>query len=192
MATIRMAVPQDIEALTKIRFDLVQEYDASISANDYPAFSESCKSFLLEAIADGSKWKIWVAEVGDRVAACMFLQLVEKVPRPGGDSAPFGYLTNVYTVPEYRGQGIGRRLLREITVWAAAQKLDFIIVWPSENSVAFYSRNGFSAVQASGYHVDSPGIKAAKLELVTVVHLYSRTIIEAAAGVLPLRLLRGF
>ncbi|MNP46328.1 Acetyltransferase (GNAT) family protein [compost metagenome] len=52
-------------------------------------------------------------------------------------------MTNVYTVPDHRGKGIGSRLLKNIEEWAKTNEYEFIIVWPSEWSVDFYERNGY-------------------------------------------------
>jgi len=52
-------------------------------------------------------------------------------------------MTNVYTIPEYRGQGIGSELLSNINEWANEQKYEFIIVWPSDEGVSFYNKNGY-------------------------------------------------
>jgi GNAT superfamily N-acetyltransferase len=52
-------------------------------------------------------------------------------------------MTNVYTVPEYRSQGIGGQLLKRIKEWGSEQKLEFIMVWPSDEAVSFYARNGY-------------------------------------------------
>jgi GNAT superfamily N-acetyltransferase len=69
------------------------------------------------------------------------------VPRPGRFSGHnrYGYVTNVYAEPEVRGQGIGSRLLERVVEWAREQGLQFLIVWPSEESVRFYERGGFRA-----------------------------------------------
>lgn len=145
MTMVRLAQTKDIDTLTRMRFDFSREYDDSISNDAYDEFAGRCSAFLQKAIADDSNWKVWVAEVDGRVVANMFVQIVEKVPRPGVDaSSPFGYVTNVYTHPDYRGQGIGSQIHGEIARWAAENRLDFLIVWPSDNSVEFYARNGFA------------------------------------------------
>jgi GNAT superfamily N-acetyltransferase len=54
-------------------------------------------------------------------------------------------VTNVYTRPPYRGQGIGTELLERVKAWARGEDLQVLIVWPGEESVAFYERAGFSA-----------------------------------------------
>lgn len=39
----------------------------------------------------------------------------------GTDSSPVGFLEGWYVVPEWRGRGIGRALLREVREWTRAQ-----------------------------------------------------------------------
>jgi len=78
------------------------------------------------------------------IAAHVYIQLIDKVPRPGRVTYPFAYMTNVYTDPDYRAQGIGSQLLQAIREWAKANKYEFIIVWPSEEARGFYSRNGYA------------------------------------------------
>lgn len=143
MTVVRLAETKDIDVLTKMRFDFSREYDSSISEDNYAEFAERFAIFLQKAITGGSNWRIWVAEIDGTVIAHMFVQIVEKVPRPGR-SAPFGYVTNVYTLPDYRGKGIGTQIHEVMTQWSTESKLDFLIVWPSENSVEFYARNGFA------------------------------------------------
>jgi GNAT superfamily N-acetyltransferase len=144
MSVIRMATDGDIDVLTRMRFDFSCEYDESITLDDYPEFAIRCETFLRAAMTSESNWRIWVAESDGQIVAHMFVQLVEKVPRPGRVSSPFGYVTNVYTLPLYRGQGVGTQIHNEITKWARGNDLDFLILWPSDNSVEFYARNGFS------------------------------------------------
>jgi GNAT superfamily N-acetyltransferase len=52
-------------------------------------------------------------------------------------------MTNVYTVKEYRNNGIGSLLLSTINNWAKENKYEFIIVWPSDDSINYYKKNGY-------------------------------------------------
>jgi len=52
-------------------------------------------------------------------------------------------VTNVYTRPDYRGQGVGTHVMTHVLQWANEQELESLIVWPSEASVGFYARAGF-------------------------------------------------
>jgi hypothetical protein len=53
-------------------------------------------------------------------------------------------MTNVYTVAAMRDLGVGSKLLAAATTWAHDSHLELIIVWPSERSVAWYCRGGFT------------------------------------------------
>ncbi|WP_338080684.1 GNAT family N-acetyltransferase [Cohnella luojiensis] len=52
---------------------------------------------------------IRVAETNGVIASRIYIQLIDKVPRPGRVTYPFAYMTNVYTDPDYRSRGIGVR-----------------------------------------------------------------------------------
>ncbi|WP_374019090.1 GNAT family N-acetyltransferase [Paenibacillus thiaminolyticus] len=52
-------------------------------------------------------------------------------------------MTNVYTLPEHRGKGLGSQSLKQVERWSRKNEFEFIIVWPSEWSIEFYERNGY-------------------------------------------------
>ena len=66
------------------------------------------------------------------------------MPKPNGKAKYIAYLTNVYTRKEYRNQGIGTELLTYIKGYLAEHKCELLFVWPSEKSMNWYERNGFS------------------------------------------------
>lgn len=104
-------------------------------------YDEECRGFLVDAL-QGSRWKIFVAVSDDGILAShQYAQLIDKVPRPGKKTRKFGYVTNVYTRPGFRGQGIGTAVSQALKQWAPGQELEFLLVWPSEWSVRFYERN---------------------------------------------------
>ncbi|OBR68941.1 acetyltransferase [Paenibacillus oryzae] len=140
---IRLANNNDFDQLIRMRWDFTNEYNEhKIEENQYNDFYLECMSFLTEAI-NNNKWFIWVADLDGQIISHIYIELIFKVPRPGRKTNPFTYMTNVYTLPEHRGKGIGSQLLKEIEVWAKINKYEFIIVWPSERSIEFYERNGY-------------------------------------------------
>lgn len=140
---IRPARRDDIPALVSLRRAFTYE-DPPPSAEPREGYEEACARFLDEAIG-GEGWTIWVAEDGGEVVAHALVELVAKVPRPVQSPSRFGYLTNVYALPAYRGSGVGSDLLRAVQEWARAAELEFLIVWPTPASRRFYSRLGFDA-----------------------------------------------
>lgn len=139
---VRKASVDDIEALIMMRWEFTLEHQPEVR-DDYELFATECRAFLLQAI-QGERWQIWVAQLEGVIASHVYIQLIDKVPRPGRITYPFAYMTNVYTDPAYRSRGIGSRLLETIQSWAVENKLEFIIVWPSEEGRDFYARNGYT------------------------------------------------
>jgi ribosomal protein S18 acetylase RimI-like enzyme len=85
----------------------------------------------------------WVAEAGGEIVAHVCVQYVKKIPKPQRLHNAYGYVTNVYTKPKFRGQGIASELLRRVKSWAREHDLEFLITWPSEQGAALYERAGF-------------------------------------------------
>lgn len=140
---IRLATEKDIDQLIKMRWDFTNEFnETKVGEEEYDLFYQECNSFLIEALRN-DRWFIWVAEKDDTILSHVYIEIINKVPRPGRKTNPFTYMTNVYTVPEHRGQQIGSKLLKQIEIWSRKNEYEFIIVWPSEWSTEFYARNGY-------------------------------------------------
>jgi predicted acetyltransferase len=139
---IRLAELKDSTQLIEMRWDFTVEYDKSKKDSSFEDFEQECHSFLEKAI-NSDQWFIWVAEINERIVSHIYIELIQKVPRPGRRTFPFAYMTNVYTVPEYRNKGIGSDMLRMINKWIKENKYEFVIVWPSEDSIHFYKKNGY-------------------------------------------------
>lgn len=135
---VRMAGPTDARGVAELRWRLKN--------NDEPPKDADLTS-LVKAIAGESGDLVhWVAESEGDILAVMSVRLVRKVPKPGKPSAQWGYLTNVYTVPERRNDRLGARLLAAVKDWAKKKKgLEFLIVWPGERARSFYEKAGFTA-----------------------------------------------
>jgi GNAT superfamily N-acetyltransferase len=140
---IRPAVARDASDLARMRHALYSEHGPEREPLD--EYIDRFAGFVHDALASDA-WRVWVAELEGRVVGTMWLQLVERVPRPGEDrgALPIGYLTNVFVEPDLRNGGLGSRMLEEIITWARARGVEELIVWPSERSGPFYARAGFS------------------------------------------------
>lgn len=142
MAVIRLATLDDVDDLVQMRWEFSED-ERSNGIVSFEAFHKICSEFLINAI-NGGDWYIWVAEIEKNIVSHMYLQLIHKVPRPGKSPDPyFGYVTNVYTRPDYRSKGIGTKIHRAMEQWSKENNVEFLILWPSSESVQFYSRNGF-------------------------------------------------
>jgi len=142
--TFRQAVPADAEELARLRWAFRTELHLeSEPAHPWEEFRAAMLSFLAGAFASGD-WTIWLAESGGRTVAHIYIRRIWKVPNPVQFDPCIGYVTNVYTIPEWRCQGVGGELMRVVQQWAAEAGFELLFLWPSRLSVPFYLREGFS------------------------------------------------
>ena len=108
---------------------------------DLATFDERMTRFLEDAV-DDPHWRIFVGEVDGRVVATAYMQAIGKVPRPWPNPS-WGYVTTVFTRPEFRDKGVGGAVLRALIDHAREEGMEGLLLWPSERSVPFYERLGF-------------------------------------------------
>ena len=125
-----------------MRWDFRLEEAPGATRHDQATFLDACAAFLRQGLAE-QRWTYWVAQEGSQIVSHIYIQRVPKVPKPNKLDDALGYVTNVYTRPAYRGQGIGTQLMTHVLQWAREHDLESLIVWPSETSVGFYERAGF-------------------------------------------------
>jgi GNAT superfamily N-acetyltransferase len=138
----RLAADSDLPELAGMRWDFRTEIHPIPEGATRDAFIPPCVDFLRDALASG-RWLFWIAEENGQIVSQIFVQRIRKMPRPGKLLAEFGYVTNVYTLPAFRGRGIGAVLMAYVKEWAHQEKLDILILWPSQKARPFYHRAGF-------------------------------------------------
>jgi GNAT superfamily N-acetyltransferase len=139
---VRLAAPDDVHQLADLRWRLQTDDAEVLDIEERNRFVTEFANSVLARFRDESLIH-WVAEFDGRIVAVMSVATVRKVPSPKSISRHWGYLTNCYTLPEFRNMGIGSRLMSAVRVWATSQKYEFLAVWPSDRSYPFYERSGF-------------------------------------------------
>lgn len=140
----RLATVEDAEALAEMRWEFRLEEAPGPTVHSKEEFLPVCMAFVAQGLREGN-WHFWVAEDHGTLVSQICVQTIIKMPKPNRLDDRFGYVTNVYTRPAYRNQGIGSELMRHVVAWASACEMENLLVWPSERSVPFYARAGFSA-----------------------------------------------
>jgi GNAT superfamily N-acetyltransferase len=154
---IRPATAGDADEIARLRWEFSLEEREPTERGD--AFMRRMASELRRYLASG-RWSIWVAEDPDaprRVIATVFLQRIDKVPRPYPRPAAWGYITNVFVDATWRDQGVGRSVMDVAIAAARSEGLDTLLLWPSSRAVPFYERAGFApATGAMEMPLDEP------------------------------------
>ena len=98
---------------------------------------------IFEIITIGNDLFCWVA-VDNEIVAHIFIYVIHKIPMPHRMNASWGRVATVRTIPAYRNQGVGSALMEHVKTWSRALDLQELIVYPSEQSISFYERAGFT------------------------------------------------
>ena len=141
---VRRATADDAEELARIRWQWSNEGRTPTATRE--AFLAEMVA-MVHAYLEGGHWTIWVAVDGttERLAGTAFLQRIDKVPRPYPRPSSWGYVSNVYVVPELRDRGIGRRIMDALIRESRHEGMDRLLLSPSDRAVPFYRRLGFGS-----------------------------------------------
>jgi N-acetylglutamate synthase-like GNAT family acetyltransferase len=137
-----MADERDMHSLSEMRWvhEMDENSNYEISKED---FILECSVFLKKGLNNGT-WTYWIAEENGEIIANIYIHRIHKVPKPQKLHAAIGYVTNVHTREQYRNKGIGTKLLNHVIEWARNSGIELLFVWPSQKSVPYYKRTGFT------------------------------------------------
>lgn len=140
--TIRLATAADAQCLAEMRY----QFRAAIAPvnEDEAEFTARCRAWMQTRLGTTDKWYCWVAESAHTIIGHLWLQLIEKIPNPIAEPEFHAYITNVYVLPDARGQGIGTDLLQTALNWSRARDVQTVILWPTPQSRSLYLRHDFA------------------------------------------------
>ena len=115
-------------------------------------------------VAFGAWWEaerasrtFFVVECDGVAAGMANVKRYDRMPVAGRSSAGWwGYVGNVFVLPEYRNAGVGRILMEELISWSASVGMEHLRLAPSGRSWPFYERLGFQPGSVAEF--DPPGI----------------------------------
>jgi GNAT superfamily N-acetyltransferase len=140
--TIRPATSDDIPAIVTQRRRMFEDM-----GHTNPALLEAARipfiQWLEERLANG-RYLAWMAETSDSQVVAGAGLWLQDWPPGFFDIAPYrGYILNVYTNPEYRGQGLARQLVQEAVDWCAEQHIHVVSLHASDQGRSIYEKMGF-------------------------------------------------
>ena len=144
MLQYKIATSADIAELMQIRLEMLRE------VNDLPpdyAFSEEFCSYSRDYFLNGQHTTVLAVDEKDeengKTIGCATLCYMEFMPtfsHPTGKRAP---LMNVYTAPDYRGQGIARRIVEWLLEEAKCRGITEISLDATASGRPLYRKLGF-------------------------------------------------
>ncbi len=133
-------MPDDAARLAELRWEFRASKTTPVETRD--AFLARCAGWMRDALASGA-WRAWVA-IDDRdVVGQVWAHLLPKLPNPALEREQHLYVSNMFVTPSARG-GVGTKLLDATLAFARAQRVDRVILWPTDRSRTMYMRAGFA------------------------------------------------
>lgn len=140
--TVRRASFEDVSTLTQLRLSSLREMGALAKDADLPALTHAISSFFERKIPNG-EFVAWVADNGENIIATAGLVFFERLPVADCLFGMDAYVMNVYTTPEWRGQGISTMLMSELTHFASNAGVSRIRLHTSTRARKLYEGLGF-------------------------------------------------
>ena len=136
----RLATVKDVNCLARLFWEHTDEFESRNPA-DKETFVSECAENIKQRL--DKDLFCWVVENDECIVAHANIIVAQKIPRPGKIVRRWGRLSTVRTIPEFRNQGVGGKLMETIKEWCREQGFEELLVGPSEKSVTFYERAGF-------------------------------------------------
>jgi GNAT superfamily N-acetyltransferase len=142
----RLATSNDIDQLVKLRVLMQKEVHQATDDNVDSDYLTGVEKYFKRTINAGSYYSA-VAEINGELVAATGLVVYEKPPSLKGRSGRVGYITNVYTLPEYRKQGIASKLMELTANQAKKDGVDKLHLWSTDDGKGVYERVGFTPIK---------------------------------------------
>lgn len=140
-----LAKAEDIELLTSLRIEMRKEREEVPPPEDPEKFREQVKEYFASSLAKGSFISFLLFEEG-KVAACSGLCIERHPPTYADPEGYFGYITNMFTLKEFRGRGYAKLLLDEIRKEAERSHCRKLLLNASSMGKPLYEKYGFKDV----------------------------------------------
>jgi len=141
MIAYRKASFNDIEALSAMRVSMLCE-EGYTDPDFQETLFRNTSDYLRRGLSDSSIG-LWAAAVGDKIIAMCCVSYFHLPPNELCLSGKSAHLGNMYTLPEYRRQGIAAKLLELAAAEAKSNQCERLLLVPTEKGAPLYEKFGF-------------------------------------------------
>jgi GNAT superfamily N-acetyltransferase len=140
-----------IRPATLADLDILKVYEQAMVTTELPMDStlkqdEKIYYYDLNELIESEKCLLLVAEDDGKVIGTGYAKILLEEKRNQYDFDEYGYLGFMYLLPEYRGQGINQRIVKELIQWVKAQGLKEIrlkVYSKNPKAIRAYEKAGF-------------------------------------------------
>ena len=142
MYRIRLATLDDLDELLRLRLDFLEEVGSLKEGADGDELGAAMRDYLVRKMPSGA-FLAWVAESEGAIVATSGVTIFERPPNGANPAGLEAYLSNMYTLPGWRGRGLGTALVEAIVAHLKATRVRRIWLHATEQGRPVYARAGF-------------------------------------------------
>ncbi|MBN8542546.1 MAG: GNAT family N-acetyltransferase [Deltaproteobacteria bacterium] len=142
----RAATEEDVPQLVNLRVLMQCEVNGFDHSAVESEFSDEVEIYFARSLRDKTYFSA-VADLDGELVATNGLVIYRKPPSLTGPSGIAGYVTNVYTKPGYRGQGIAGKLLDMLIEFAKNSNVAKLHLGATKSGKKVYEKAGFKPVE---------------------------------------------
>jgi GNAT superfamily N-acetyltransferase len=139
---VRRAVRDDLPVIVELRLAFDRELGGDLPP-DRVGPHRSQVSDYLAAHVESDVYRLWVAEDDGRVVGMGGLVVVDRPPHPRSRRSGEGFIVNVYTLPRWRGRGVGRAIMDALVAEGRQLRLRRVYLRTSDEGRRLYESMGF-------------------------------------------------
>jgi GNAT superfamily N-acetyltransferase len=141
--SIREATPKDAETIYRQRLAMFEDVWGELDPDGVAAMEATFVPWVRRGLTDGS-YRGWLActEAGCAVAGGGLI-VHEWMTGPRNSDSRRAYIANIYTQPDYRSQGIARRIMNAILDWCRSEGFKGVALHASPYGRPLYESLGF-------------------------------------------------
>lgn len=110
--SIKRASLDELDMLMEWRMRVLAEVFSDSEQPDWEAIRKNNEDYYKETLSDGTHTACFAVNEDDgKIIGCGGICYQKEMPSPDNLTGTNGYLMNIYTLPEYRGHGVGRRIV---------------------------------------------------------------------------------
>lgn len=136
---IRKAIPEDVNDIVNNRMDFLYELTGKQQSDE---FRNSTQEYLHNHISDGTTL-CFIATNKECIVSSVILCLYNVIPKLSNISGKTGYVFNVYTIREFRCQGLATKLMNEMIAEAKKLGIEEINLSATEEGRRVYEKLKF-------------------------------------------------
>lgn len=141
---VKKAFDADLELLMTWRMRVLSEVFSDSENPDWETIRRNNESYYREHLANGTHTACFAMNEDDgEIIGCGGICYQREMPSPDNLTGTNGYLMNIYTLPEYRGQGVGRRIVEFLIADAKNKGTEKIYLESSKAAKHMYEELGF-------------------------------------------------